>query len=265
LKRCLCVNGVTIAKGYIKKILRSAGYSWRKARVVLTSPDPDYKEKLKRIQSILSRLKDDERLFSIDEFGPFAIKMYGGRKLVAPNEHNYVPQFQKSRGCLIVTAALELSTNQITHFYSQKKNTAEMIKLLDLLLIQYKGVRRLHLSWDAATWHASKKLYGHVEKINRYYCRKKNSTPIVKLVPLPKSAQFLNVIESVFSGMARAIIHNSNYESKESAMEAIDRHFNERNVFYRKFPKKAGKKIWGRELVPSSFSDSHNCKDPRWR
>jgi hypothetical protein len=30
-------------------------------------------------------------------------------------------------------------------------------------------------------------------------------------------AQFLNVIESVFSGMARAIIHNSNYGSIDAA------------------------------------------------
>jgi len=36
-------------------------------------------------------------------------------------------------------------------------------------------------------------------------------------VPLPAGAQFLNVIESVFSGMARAIIHNSDYESLKHA------------------------------------------------
>jgi hypothetical protein len=32
------------------------------------------------------------------------------------------------KGSLICTAALELSTNQVTHFYSKRKNTAEMIK-----------------------------------------------------------------------------------------------------------------------------------------
>lgn len=37
--------------------------------------------------------------------------------------------------------------------------------------------------------------------------------PRVETAPIPAGAQFLNVIESVFSGMARAIIHNSNYPS----------------------------------------------------
>ena len=63
--------------------------------------------------------------------------------------------------------------------------------------------------------------------------------------------------------MARAIIHNSNYESKEAAEQAINRYFEERNDYFKKYPQKAGKKIWGQELVPSTFSDSQNCKDPR--
>jgi hypothetical protein len=38
--------------------------------------------------------------------------------------------------------------------------------------------------------------------------------PIVETAPLPARAQFLNVIESVFSDMARSIIHNSDYRSR---------------------------------------------------
>jgi hypothetical protein len=90
-------------------------------------------------------------------------------------------------------------------------------------------------------------------------------TPFVQLSPLPKSAQFLNVIESVFSGMARAIIHNSDYKSVEEAMMAIDRYFQERNKHFLSHPKKAGKKIWGNEPTISEFSESNNCKDSRWR
>ena len=44
--------------------------------------------------------------------------------LAGPGEVPSVPQFQKSKGSLIVTAALELSTNQVTHFYSKEKNRA---------------------------------------------------------------------------------------------------------------------------------------------
>ena len=81
--------------------------------------------------------------------------------------------------------------------------------------------------------------------------------------PLPARAQFLNVIESVFSGMARAIIHNSNYQSTDEARAAIDRYFEDRNEHFRLNPSRAGNKIWGKERVAAEFSPSNNCKDPR--
>jgi hypothetical protein len=85
----------------------------------------------------------------------------------------------------------------------------------------------------------------------------------VKTAPLPAGAQFLNVIESVFSGMAKGIIHNSDYP--EVAKNAIDRYFKARNSFFVRCPKGAGRKIWGHERVLSEFSEANNCKDPLYR
>lgn len=263
--RCLSQQGIHVSKKLLSKIIRRAGYKWRKAKTVLTSNDPKYREKLDRIKSILSTLGENDRFCSIDEFGPFAVKIKGGKRLVGPNEYPHVPQFQKSKGWLIVTAALELSQNQVTHFYSKAKNTTEMIKLLEVLLERYRGCDRLYFSWDAASWHASKALYEKVKNVNLPEYRAEAQTPIVELAPLPKSAQFLNVIESIFSGMARAIIHNSDYQSVEQAVVAIDRYFRERNEHFLNFPKKAGKKLWGNETVVSEFAESNNCKDARRR
>jgi len=81
----------------------------------------------------------------------------------------------------------------------------------------------------------------------------------------PTFAQFLNVIESIFSGMSRAIIRNSNYPSLESAKTAIDRYFAERIAYVCANPKRAGKSIWGEERVPSTLSEGHNCKDSSHR
>jgi transposase len=265
IRECMLRQGIPISRTTISRIVAAAGYKWRKAIESLTSNDSQYQEKLERIKSILSTLSEKDRFCSIDEFGPFAVKMKGGTKLVGPDEHPHVPQFQKSKGCLIVTAALELSRNQVTHFYSKTKNTTEVIRLLEVLLEQYRGCDKLYLSWDAATWHASKELKEKVQIVNTPHYRKANRTPQVELVPLPKSAQYLNVIEAVFSGMARAIIHNSNYQSVEEATTAIDRYFQERNEYFRKNPKRAGRKIWGEERVVCKFSESNNCKDPKYR
>jgi transposase len=260
LHRIMAESGHRTSKKRIRGLIKKAGFKWRKAKVALTSNDPEYHAKVGAITQILSNLKEDEAFFSIDEYGPFAINRKGGTKRVGPGENYVVPQYQKSKGSLILTAALELSRNQITHFYSSKKNTEEMIKMADQLRAEYFTCRTIYLSWDAASWHISRKLFAHLDGVNRQAAQ--DGFPLVKTAPLPACAQFLNVIESVFSGMARGIIHNSDYPSVEAAKNAIDLYFKERNEFFVRCPKRAGRKIWGQERVPSEFSEANNCKDP---
>ena len=140
-----------------------------------------------------------------------------------------------------------------------------MIKLLHILINKYKNKSRIYFSWDAASWHASKELYKEVRRINSDGYRKEHNTPLVSLAPLPACAQFLNVIESIFSGMAKAIIHSSDYQSVKECRAAIDRYFSERNDYFLQNPKRAGNKIWGKERIKPIFSESNNCKDPNYR
>jgi transposase len=261
LQKTLAARGFPASNAVIREAIHKAGFRWRSARVVLTSTDPEYREKLQRVQMVLSHLGDDERFFSIDEYGPFAVKAKLGRTLAGPGENPSVTQWQKSKGWLIATAALELSRNRVTHFYSRAKNTAEMIRVAETLLNEYRDAKTLYLSWDAASWHMSKELLTFVEK-NNY---RADGLPRIELVPLPASAQFLNVIESVFSGMARAIIHSSDYSSVKAASEAIDRYFEDRNRHYAENPKRAGNKIWGKERTEATFDPTNNCKDPAYR
>jgi hypothetical protein len=263
IHRILADNALGMSRQKIRATLKNAGFKWRKARRVLTSNDPNYHAKVATIKTILSELKEDQAFFSIDEYGPFAVKKKGGRKRVGPGENYVVPQWQKSKGWMILTAALELSRNQVTHFYSLKKNTDEMIKMADLLRQQYRGCRSIYLSWDAASWHVSKKLVAHLKTANKEAVR--DGYPLVWTAPLPAGAQFLNVIESVFSGMSRAIIHNSDYGSLNAAKNAIDLYFRQRNEHFLRDPKRAGYKIWGQERVPSHFQEGQNCKNPAYR
>jgi transposase len=262
LVRVMKETGQPAGEGVIRTIVKRAGYRWRKARIVLTSNDPEFSQKVQRIRSILANLKGDDAFFSIDEFGPFAVKAQPGRMLVGPGEQRFVQQWQQSKGSIIITAAIELSSNQITHFYSLKKNTDEMIRMMEALAGEYRNRTKLYLWWDAASWHVSKKLF---ERIDAHNVAIGSGGPQIETAPLPARAQFLNVIESIFSGMARAIIHNSNYKSVDEAKAAIDRYFCERNVCFKSNPRRAGGKLWGKEPVPAEFSQSNNCKDPRLR
>jgi transposase len=265
LRQEMANQGYPICRNNVSLIIKKSGYRFWKAKEVLTSNDPKYRKKLEKIKTILSNLKPSERFFSIDEFGPFAVKERGGRRLVLKSKYPTVPQFQQSKGSLIVTAALELATNQVTHFYSPRKNSDEIMKMLHILIEKYYGYSSIYLSWDHASWHSSKVLFSEIEKVNEPKFRRLSDTPLVKVAPLPARAQFLNVIESVFSGMAAAIIQNSDYESVDEAREAIDRYFWERNEHFLENPRRAGNKIWGKEIVAPVFKEGQNCKNRKWR
>lgn len=134
---------------------------------------------------------------------------------------------------------------RLTHFYSSGKNTDEMIKLLEVLLGQYRDCTRLYFSWDAAGWHASRRFLKRVGEVNSRKYRRGHGTPNVEIVPLPARAQFLNVIESIFNGLAVSVVHNSDYASVDEAKAAIDRYFAERNLHFQQNPKRAGNKMCG--------------------
>lgn len=256
-------RGISTSPKNLKTVIKQAGWQWKKARVTLTSSDPLYREKVDAIKQALSELREDEAFFSIDEFGPFAVKTRGGKALQPPGTIRHVPQWQKSKGALIVTAALELSRNQVIHFYSDQKNSTETCKLIDLLRRQYKGYSRIFLSWDAAPWHSSEQLLDRVEFLNGWAAH--DGAPLIELLPLPAQAQFLNVIESVFSGMARAVIHNSDYATVTDAQAAITRYLEDRNRSFAATPRRAGRWIWRSEQIPAAFTVANNCKDPRYR
>src|ERR1700730_450808 len=263
LRAVLCAKGIVASSRNISIVIKRAGYRWKQARITLTSKDPEYQNKVEVIHQTLSQLKDDEAFFSIDEFGPFAVKKRGGKSLQGPKQLRMVPQWQVSKGSLIVSAALDLSKKQVQHFFSERKNTCETIKLVELIRKEYKSYRRVYLSWDAAPWHSSAELFEKIEFLNGW--AEHDCAPDIQILPLPAGAQFLNIIESVFSGMARAIIHNSDYASLEHAKAAIASYFEERNRNFRNGQRRAGKAIWGDEPAPAFFLPANNCKDPRYR
>jgi len=63
LKAAMTTEGVVTSLWTIRRAIRRAGYRWKKAKSSLTSNDPRYTEKVKRITSILENLGDDEAFF----------------------------------------------------------------------------------------------------------------------------------------------------------------------------------------------------------
>jgi hypothetical protein len=118
-----------------------------------------------------------------------------------------------------------------------------MMDMLEILYNQYHTKTRLYVTWDAVTWHNSGPLLEALDHFNEE-TRAVSVGPIIELVPLPISSQFLNVVEGVLSGMTRAVINNSDYLDAMEMKHAISKHFSERNEYFKQNPRRVGKKIW---------------------
>ena len=252
--------GVKISPTTVYRLLKEAGYRWKKSRKVLMSPDPHYREKVELLLSTLQSLQSDELLFFIDELDPVQVKRHEGRRYAPKGEQLTHTQNQRSKGSVTLYGALSATTNQVTWFYGKTKDTTAMIDLVEMLFNQYHDKSKIYLTWDAASWHRSDELVQWADNLNAWNSAR-SSGPIIEVVPLPSSAQFLNVIEAVFSGMKTAVIHNSDYRSEEEMKAAISTHFQERNEFYKHNPKRAGKKIWEIDF----FQDHNHIRSGNYR
>jgi hypothetical protein len=76
--------------------------------------------------------------------------------------------------------------------------------------------------------------------------------------------EFLNVIEPVFSRMARAPLHNNSYSRVEEARAAIDRYFEHLNRHLLRYPRRAGTES-GEKNVLSLILSSNSCEKSRYR
>lgn len=252
--------GESVSKSTISRHVNLKGYKFSKAKQVLTSPDPNYREKVELLLKTLQSLKPDEMFFFIDEMGPLRIRKYGGRCYVEKGKTLTIPQNQIPKGSITLLGALSATTNQMTWFYGKSKDTSAMIDLVEILFNQYHDRSKIYITWDAASWHKSNELIDWLDKFNAQ-TKITGKGPIIELVPLPKCSQFLDVIEAVFSGMKRAVIHHSDYQSEEEMKLAISKHFQDRNEYFTKNPKRVGKKIWEIDF----FKDYNNIKAGNYR
>jgi hypothetical protein len=124
-----------ISRSTLARLIRRAGYRWKKARRVLTSPDPCYREKVELLLNTLHSLAADEMFFFLDEWGPAQVRKRGGKAYRA--HHATIPRRQLSRGNVSLVAALSATRNQVTWHFVASKDSRAMMDMIEILYNQY--------------------------------------------------------------------------------------------------------------------------------
>lgn len=244
-----------ISRSTVARSLKELRFTWKKAKRILASPDPNYREKVEILLSKLHALAQDEQFFFLDELGPLSVKKRGGRTYVLNGTIPKTPRRQISKGSVTLLGALSATTNQVTWIFGKSKDSGSIIDLIEILFNQYHDKKTIFITWDAVSWHKSVELMTWLDSFNDTTKNLCNGS-IIEVIPLPTSAQFLNVIEGVFSGMMRAVVHNSDYQSEQEMKTAMSRHLCERNSFFMANPKRVGKRIWETDF----FRDNDNLR-----
>ena len=156
--------GEVISRCTLVRILRRAGFKWRKARRVLTSPDPRYHEKLELLLNTLHHLGANEMFFFLDEWGPTQVRKRGGKAY--RKEHVTIPRHQVSRGNVSLVAALSATENQVTWHFLESKDSHAMMDMIEVLYNQYATKAKLYITWDAVAWHNSGPLLEALDQFN---------------------------------------------------------------------------------------------------
>jgi hypothetical protein len=93
-----------ISRRTVQRLIKGAGYSWRKARRILASPDPNYDEKLEVILKTLMSLTESELFFFLDEWDPVQVRKRGGKAYSAKYDDPRIPRPQISKGTATLVA-----------------------------------------------------------------------------------------------------------------------------------------------------------------
>ncbi len=125
---------------------------------------------------------------------------------VERHTHDY-----KRNGTLVLSAALEIATGEVTTQTSARHRAAEFLDFLNLLVRTYPR-RQLHLVLDNVSTHKT-------PDVQTWLARHKR----VHLHFTPTSASWMNQVETWFSILSRQAIHRGSFESVRALVAAIER------------------------------------------
>jgi transposase len=205
-RRRLSVEGIRLT-------LKRMGINWKRVRLWITSPDPDYAaKKARRDRLIRLATKHPEWVLGFEDETWWS-------RLAQPSRHTWVDgppmkvQVPKrdtrdvDQEAICCYGMLRNDTRKVMLRFVEGRPLGEVtIQFLDWLCwsIGREGKEKLIVVWDEASWHTSDTTLDWVRQHNRL--AKRESMPKLTICDLPTGSPWLNNIEPCWTHARKAIM-----------------------------------------------------------
>jgi len=139
----------------------------------------------------------------------------------APNQFaSHLRNYEYKRlGTVSLLAGLDLHTGRVTEIVSDHQASADFIGLLGKLDESYPPQTRIRLLLDNHSAHISKETQGWLSVHPQRF----------EFVFTPKHGSWLNIVETLFSKMARSMLRGIRVASKQELIDRIHLYFDQLN------------------------------------
>ena len=140
----------------------------------------------------------------------------------APNRYpTHLRDYEYKRlGTVSLLAALDLHTGRVTEIVSDRHASVDFIALLGKLDAEYPAPARIRLLLDNHSAHISKETQAYLSLHPQRF----------EFVFTPKHGSWLNIVETMFSKMARTMLRGIRVASKQELIDRIHLYFAEVNA-----------------------------------
>ncbi len=238
-KYCVAANHLSLlelSRSKLHRILTQGEVRPHKIRYYVERRDPEFERKMIEVLHVYKdveivnagllegRLKEPSTVtISYDEKpGIQALAPTTPDRPPAPNQYpSHLRDYEYKRlGTVSLLAGLDLHTGRVTEIVSDRHASVDFIALLGKLDAEYPAHAKIRLLLDNHSAHISKETQAYLSLHPQRF----------EFVFTPKHGSWLNIVETMFSKMARTMLRGIRVASKQELIDRIHLYFAEVNA-----------------------------------
>jgi transposase len=203
------VYGLQAHPSTIRRLLKTLGYRWRRARPAPSwRQDPDKQSKLQSIEEAIHIQASYTDVFFVDEASIDLLpKMGFSWRPIGEQKTVVTPGRNESR---YLAAGLHKDTGKLTWTEGKAHDTELILSLLQSIHLRYRRSRQIVIIMDNAPSHTSNKTKRWLEAHDRFDVRWQ-----------PTYTPQVNRVERLWKQLHRTVTRNHRHQTMESLMEAV--------------------------------------------